>query len=189
MWSLIIGRFICGVAGGVSCVLAPIFIGEIADKNSRVRLLTYFQLLLNFGMFYAFLTTYLLDERDSIFKYSLICAISSAPIVLVGLLHESPLYYLMNNNENAAMLSMRWYRGRDCDEELEQLRGLVKRKCSVGPVSQILNIKIIIEFILAIIYQFYFIIVFYPQDIIELPSSLEYFRMLCNHNYPTDEWH
>lgn len=52
------------------CVLTPIFIAEIADKDSRERLLMYFHLLINCGIMYAFVVAHVLDERDAVWRYS-----------------------------------------------------------------------------------------------------------------------
>ncbi|XP_034939558.1 facilitated trehalose transporter Tret1-like [Chelonus insularis] len=131
VWSLMFGRFLCGVAGGSSCVLVPLFIAEIADKNSRTRLLIYFQLLINCGIFYAFLTTYLLNEQDSIWRYSVTCAISCAPIVLVATLPESPLYYLTKKDNDGALKSLKWYRGEGhTSDEIEDLQTIIKTRNS-----------------------------------------------------------
>jgi len=57
---------------GAFCILTPIYIAEIADQNSRERLLMYFQLLINCGIMYAFVFAYLLNEHDSIWRYLLL---------------------------------------------------------------------------------------------------------------------
>ncbi|KAK0183311.1 hypothetical protein PV327_001363 [Microctonus hyperodae] len=127
MWCLGMGRLLCGFSSGISCVLFPILIGEIAGKKRRVKLLTYFQLLINCGIFYAFLVRYLIDEDNTIWKYSLISAISCTPIVFVSILPESPLYYLMKNDEYNAKKSIKWYHDTEKNhEELLNIINLVK---------------------------------------------------------------
>ncbi|XP_036145944.1 facilitated trehalose transporter Tret1-like [Monomorium pharaonis] len=103
---LIIGRFICGVSGGAFCILTPIYIAEIADQNSRGRLLMYFHLLINCGIMYAFVIAHLLNEHDVIW---------------------SPLGYLMKNNEIKAKDSLKWYRGETYKDnvEMKELKYLV----------------------------------------------------------------
>ncbi|RLU26857.1 hypothetical protein DMN91_000655 [Ooceraea biroi] len=122
----IIGRFICGTSGGAFCVLTPIYIAEIADRNSRERLLTYFHLLINCGIMYAFVIAHVLDEHDTVWRYSLACAITCLMITLVNLLPESPLCYLMKNNEIKARKSLKWYRGEtyEDDAEMQELKRL-----------------------------------------------------------------
>ncbi|KAK0086222.1 hypothetical protein PV325_003573 [Microctonus aethiopoides] len=127
MWCLGIGRLLCGFSNGISCVLSPILITEIADKKTRVKLLTYFQLFINCGIFYAFLVKYLIDEKNTIWKYSLISAISCIPIVFISILPESPLYYLMKNDESNAEKSIKWYHDTEkYQEELLNIKNFIK---------------------------------------------------------------
>lgn len=67
-----IGRFVCGVCGGVFCVLTPIYVAEIADKEIRGRLLAFFQLFINIGIMYAFVVAYLIDEYETVWRYGTI---------------------------------------------------------------------------------------------------------------------
>ncbi|XP_024936220.1 facilitated trehalose transporter Tret1 [Cephus cinctus] len=119
VWLLMVGRTICGCAGGVFCVITPIYIAEIAEKDIRDRLLTFFQLLLNCGIMYSYVIAHVINENSTIWKYSLSCAGSCALIALVNLIPESPLYHLGNNNENSARVAMQWYRGDHYNYELE----------------------------------------------------------------------
>ncbi|XP_011166297.1 facilitated trehalose transporter Tret1 [Solenopsis invicta] len=126
---LIIGRFICGVSGGAFCILTPIYIAEIADRDSRGRLLMYFHLLINCGIMYAFVIAHLLNEYDSAWRYNFICAVTCLVVALVNLLPESPLGYLMKNNEVKAKNSLKWYRGPTYKDnvEIEELKYLASR--------------------------------------------------------------
>lgn len=127
MWCLGIGRLLCGFSNGISCVLSPILISEIADKKTRIKLLTYFQLFINCGIFYAFLVRYLIDEENTIWKYSLISAISCIPIVFISILPESPLYYLMKNDKSNAEKSIKWYHDTEkYQEELLNITNFIK---------------------------------------------------------------
>ncbi|KAG5315510.1 TRET1 protein, partial [Acromyrmex insinuator] len=123
---LIIGRFVCGMSGGAFCILTPIYIAEIADQNSRERLLIYFHLLINCGIMYAFVIAHVLNEYNTIWRYSLICAVTCFVIALVNLLPESPFYHLTKNNEIKAKDSLKWYRGQTYDDiEIKELKYLV----------------------------------------------------------------
>lgn len=63
-----------------------------------------------------------------IIRYSLTCAVSCLTIALVNLLPESPLCYLMKDNEIKAKDSLKWYRGQIYeDAELEDLKYLAVR--------------------------------------------------------------
>lgn len=68
----IIGRIICGMCSGAFCVLTPIYVAEIADKEIRGRLLMFFQLFVNCGVMYAFVIAYVIDEDKTVWRYGAI---------------------------------------------------------------------------------------------------------------------
>ncbi|XP_020294864.1 facilitated trehalose transporter Tret1-like [Pseudomyrmex gracilis] len=148
VWFFIIGRFVCGVGGGAFCILTPIYIAEIADKNLRERLLMYFHLLINCGIMYAFLIAHILNEYDSTWRYSLTCAVSCLTIALVNLLPESPLCYLMKDNEIKAKDSLKWYRGQiyEDDAELEDLKYLAVRRSEKIKINILQNRYVVKSF-------------------------------------------
>lgn len=127
---MLVGRVICGFCGGMFSLLTPIYIGEIADKKRRCCLLTYFHLLINCGLMYAFVLGNVMGEASSLWLYNVVCAVACFPIALVILLPESPLYYLTKEDESSARISLMWFRGeRDNDayrinQELGELRRL-----------------------------------------------------------------
>src|SRR5215210_923476 len=57
--TLVICRFIGGLAIGASSVVGPMYIAEIAPANVRGRLVAFFQLNVTFGLFVAYCTNYL----------------------------------------------------------------------------------------------------------------------------------
>lgn len=124
---MLIGRLICGTCGGILCVFTPIFIAEIADKEIRNRLMTFFHFLINCGIMYAFIIDYLTEEHKIIWQYSLVCAISCVPIVFVTFLPESPFYYLTKNDEIMAKRTFQYYTNKTDDisnDELEEFKSL-----------------------------------------------------------------
>ncbi|XP_060828782.1 facilitated trehalose transporter Tret1-like [Bombus pascuorum] len=123
----LIGRFICGICGGVFCVLTPIYVAEIASKETRGRLLAFFQLLINCGVMYAFYVAHAITEVETVWRYSAICGLACLSIAPVKLLPESPLYYLSRNDEINAEKSLRWYRGDtyDVQHEISETKRLI----------------------------------------------------------------
>ncbi|XP_076177940.1 facilitated trehalose transporter Tret1 [Ptiloglossa arizonensis] len=123
----IIGRIICGMCSGAFCVLTPIYVAEIADKEIRGRLLMFFQLFVNCGVMYAFVIAYVIDEDKTVWRYSSICGIACFSIMPTKLLPESPLYYLSRNDEINAEKSLRWYRGDtyDIQYEISEMKRLI----------------------------------------------------------------
>ncbi|XP_051171819.1 facilitated trehalose transporter Tret1-like [Leptopilina boulardi] len=173
---MLIGRLICGICGGILCVLTPIYIGEIADKEIRNRLLTFLHLLINCGIMYAFVIDYFMEEHKIIWQYSLICSISCAPIAFIIFLPESSFYYLTKNDEIMAKKSLQRYRNNfdDFSEELEELKSLATIYKSKVSSSIFKNIKVWRSFSATIVsiltHQFSLInvIIFYAFSIFEL---------------------
>jgi SP family arabinose:H+ symporter-like MFS transporter len=59
-YSLVIARFLCGLAIGASSVLGPMYIAEIAPPKQRGRLVGAFQFNIVFGILVAYLSNYLI---------------------------------------------------------------------------------------------------------------------------------
>ncbi|KAK2582355.1 hypothetical protein KPH14_004689 [Odynerus spinipes] len=140
---IIMGRFVCGVSGGMSCLLVPLFIGEIADKKMRNRLLILFQLLINCGVMYAFLLAHVLDGREKIWRYSSSCGLLSCLLLLLlRFIPASPFYHLRatEEGETTAKNSLRWYRGEEnkIDDEMEELRQLAILKRTTKITSRLM---------------------------------------------------
>ena len=125
---LILGRFLLGVSGGAFCVTAPMYTAEIADEETRGRLGSYFELLLCIGI----LISYNLGMLHNMFVQSLISA--TVPFIFFGIfffMPETPTWYLMQGNVEAARETLVWLRGPDFNIEPEldeQREALVEAK-------------------------------------------------------------
>ncbi|XP_029045061.1 facilitated trehalose transporter Tret1-like isoform X1 [Osmia bicornis bicornis] len=137
---LIIGRIICGICAGVFCVLTPIYVAEIASKEIRGRLLAMFQVLINCGVMYAFIVAHIIEENETIWRYSSICGLACLSIVPVKLLPETPVYHLSRNDEINAEKSLRWYRGNtyDVQHEINETKWLI-----LSTRSKMISLKLI----------------------------------------------
>lgn len=86
---LIIGRTVLGLSSGGICVVAPMYTGEIAEKDIRGMLCSFFQLLITVGILFV----YVVGAFVSALQLSIICA--SIPLIfgiLVLFCPESPTY-------------------------------------------------------------------------------------------------
>lgn len=116
-----IARFILGISGGAFCVAAPMYTGEIAEKEIRGTLGSYFQLMITIGIFFV----YIVGWKLQVFVMSIICA--TIPLIF-GLIFmfmpESPLYMVRKGNTEGAINSMKWLRGSNYDysQELNELQ-------------------------------------------------------------------
>ena len=118
---LMIGRFFLGFAGGAFCVSAPQYSSEIAEKEIRGIVGTFFQVLINVGILFV----YIFGAFVNVFGTSIICAI--IPVVF-GLIFffmpESPVYLVTEKRDNDAVKTYKWLRGSayDPSHEIEELK-------------------------------------------------------------------
>lgn len=85
----VVGRTLLGIASGSICVAAPMYTGEIAEKEIRGMLGSFFQLLITCGILFV----YVIGAFVNVFWLSVICAI--IPLVFgvcVVFCPESPTY-------------------------------------------------------------------------------------------------
>ncbi|KAH8407938.1 hypothetical protein KR222_004179 [Zaprionus bogoriensis] len=109
---LYFGRFLIGISTGSFCVVAPMYISEIAETSIRGTLGTLFQLLLTMGILFVYIVGSLVSWR----VLSMMCLV--VPIVLFAgmlLLPETPVYLLKKGRRADAALSLKWLWGRYCD--------------------------------------------------------------------------
>lgn len=118
---LIVGRTLLGISGGSFCICAPMYIGEIAQKDIRGTLGTFFQLLLVIGILFV----YAVGSRASVFVLSIVCG--CIPIIFAVIfvfMPESPYYWVSKKQPEKAISSLKWLRGNDYDfnTELQELQ-------------------------------------------------------------------
>lgn len=148
-WSLIIwansvimlyfGRFITGLAVGASCVAAPLYTNEIAQKEIRGMLGSYFQLMVVTGILYAYVMGCFLSD----ISYTISCAVCS--IVFFTLFYfqpETPLYLIKKAEFDKAKQSLLQLRGPkfDVDSEINMIEGSLK-ETSQNTVSFMATLK------------------------------------------------
>lgn len=122
---LFTGRFILGFAGGAFCVSAPQYSAEIADKEIRGIVGTFFQLLVNVGILFV----YIIGAFITVFWTNVICAI--IPIAFAAcfiFMPESPAYLVSKKRNNEALLAFKWLRGEHYDpqKEIEELESEIE---------------------------------------------------------------
>lgn len=107
VYSFIAARFIGGIGIGVSTVVAPLYISEIAPPAYRGRLAGMFQFNIVFGIIMAFLSNYLLkDVGEHAWRWML--GVAAFPSVIYTVmccgLPESPRWLLGHKRDRAAGL-------------------------------------------------------------------------------------
>lgn len=118
---LYVGRVCCGIAGGAFFVIAPMYIGEIAEKDIRGKLGSFFQLMVTIGI----LIVYLLGIWVNVMVLSIICGCFPLIFGVVFIfMPESPLYLVSKNLTADAIKSLQWLRGSqyECSAEISELQ-------------------------------------------------------------------
>lgn len=106
------------------CIIFAIFnryIGEIAQKDIRGALGSFFQLMVTIGILFVYGVGYDLN----VFTFSIICGV--LPLVFAVsfvFMPESPLYLISKNRSEDAIKSLKWLRGEhyDFSDELNELQ-------------------------------------------------------------------
>ncbi|KAG4078957.1 hypothetical protein HA402_010909 [Bradysia odoriphaga] len=105
---LLVGRILLGISGGAFFVVAPMYIGEIAEKEIRGALGSFFQLMVTTGILFVYAVGYDLN----VFTFSIICGV--LPLAFAAafvFMPESPLYLVSKNRSEDAIKSLKWLRG------------------------------------------------------------------------------
>lgn len=124
---LMVGRVLLGISGGAFCVTAPTYTAEIAQKEIRGTLGSYFQLMLTVGILFV----YVLGSGVSLFVLNIICLV--IPIVFGAtfvFMPETPLYLVSKGRDDEAVKALKWLRGSgyDYSGELSELQAEHREK-------------------------------------------------------------
>ncbi|KAF2892941.1 hypothetical protein ILUMI_13235 [Ignelater luminosus] len=135
---LSIGRFLTGMAGCAFCVSAPIYTSEIAEKDIRGALGSYFEFLLATGIALSFGVAMITDIKS----YTIIMAILPLIFVIIFMFQpESPIYLLKLNKEDKARAALLRLRGNsyDIDAEIREIKNdlLEEQNCNISPLQSL----------------------------------------------------
>ena len=107
IWALYIGRFVCGIATGVSCTTCPIYVAEISTPGYRGLLGSGMQVMVVLGVLLSICTGAILSWR----WLSIVCLASVLLwVVLLLVVPESPVQHLQNKKYREARESLEWLR-------------------------------------------------------------------------------
>lgn len=85
-----LGRFLSGFAAGAYGILLPLYVGEISSKEIRGMLLTFHQIILNFGEIFIFVLGYF----ASYLSINIVCG--AIPVIYCAIFYkflpESPVF-------------------------------------------------------------------------------------------------
>lgn len=126
-WSFVIGKYFHGLSYGIYAYVVPLYITEIGENSIRGRLSSLHEFSYSLGYVYC----YALGLLVSLPTISILCcSIIVVHVVVFSFMPESPVYWLQQNNEEAARVSLTRLRGGnnnnyDIDKELQELREFV----------------------------------------------------------------
>jgi sugar porter (SP) family MFS transporter len=104
-------RFIGGIGVGVSCVIAPIYISELAPAASRGRLVALFQFNVVLGILLAYISNYFIGSwLQGAIAWRFMLGIQAIPslifLVSIGRIPESPRWLILRRNQVAEARSV-----------------------------------------------------------------------------------
>jgi SP family galactose:H+ symporter-like MFS transporter len=126
--ALIIGRFLLGLAVGMSSSSAPMYIAEMTEEKNRGALVTFYLIAVNSGIFISYLVNYVFaplgEWRDMLM-------LGVAPAVALGicalLLPESPRWLMLKGKVDQAFII------------LKKIHGEIKAHKEMAEISQIIT--------------------------------------------------
>jgi len=147
---IMLGRFIGGLALGVSSMAAPLYIAEISPPKYRGALVTSFQLAITIGILVAYLIGYAFAEtRD--WRWMFGVSIIPAIVQWVGMLFapESPRWLLIKNKTEKALSILKKLRSGNVGRELEEMQK-IESKTKEGGWKSLFNKAFLAPLILGI---------------------------------------
>jgi len=123
VWMLFVGRFLSGIASGITSIVTPTYLSEIASPSVRGMLGSCFQLMVTIGVLYVGIIGAFLSWQ----WLSVAClALALLWGILMYFCPESPVYYCQKGEEASARAAMQYLRGEqaDIEEELFELQGI-----------------------------------------------------------------
>lgn len=171
------GRVFAGIATGASCVVAPMFISEIAETSLRGALGAFFQLFLTVGILFIYVVGALVDWvtlswASAIFPILL--------IVTVFFIPDSPIFLVKQGSRQEAAAALKWFWGRQCDTQtaLANIQSDLDALSGDAKLSDLFTVRanfmaLIISLALMLFQQFSGInaVIFYAQSIFEAAGS------------------
>ncbi len=127
--ALLAGRVLVGLAIGVSSMLTPLYLAEVAPAESRGSMVSLNQVLITLGILVSYFVGYLLASAAEGWRWMLAAGVVPGAVLFVGmlLLPESPRWLAGHGRAAEAEAVLRRLRGtRDYRDELAALRSDLK---------------------------------------------------------------
>jgi sugar porter (SP) family MFS transporter len=131
-WTLIIARFIIGLAVGSASMTVPLYIGEVAPPKIRGALVSFNQLMITLGILVSYLVDYGLASSSN---WRLMFGLAAIPAVIlfVGILtqKESPHWLVRRGREDEARQVLSRLRAEeDIEQEIHEVKEVSRQEAS-----------------------------------------------------------
>ncbi len=127
---LLLGRFAVGVAIGIACYVAPLYISELSPARLRGRMVAINTVAVTGGILISYLTSCYLSQTES-WRWMLGVGFFPAAALIIGLrfLPESPRWMIKQGLFNETKELLRKIRESDAeaDREYEQIKEAIKQ--------------------------------------------------------------
>jgi MFS transporter, SP family, galactose:H+ symporter len=115
---LVIGRLIIGIAVGLTAVVTPMYLAEIAPPEIRGSIIFLFQLAITVGIFFAFIINYLFHAPEN---WRAMFGIGIIPAIALGIgamfIPESPRWLMLKGHHTKAHHNLHKIRGHHLIED------------------------------------------------------------------------
>ncbi|XP_034566410.1 solute carrier family 2, facilitated glucose transporter member 6 [Notolabrus celidotus] len=116
LWMLLLGRFLTGIAGGMTAASIPVYISEISHKSVRGALGSCPQITAVFGALALYALSLVVPWRWLAVAGELPAVLM---VVLLVFMPRSPRRLLSLGREQQAEKALRWLRGKDYNTQIE----------------------------------------------------------------------
>lgn len=123
--TLLLARLLLGVGVGVVAVSVPLYVAEIVPSKDRGKFVTFFQLLLTFGIVLAYFVDLLFTSSGNWRAMFAVLFIPSVTLLIaIIFLPESPRWLMANNKEEKAHKVLRQIRNTEAEvnEDIQSIK-------------------------------------------------------------------
>ncbi|XP_053137949.1 solute carrier family 2, facilitated glucose transporter member 8 isoform X1 [Hemicordylus capensis] len=173
VWMLYVGRLVNGLASGITSLVVPVYISEIAHSKVRGMLGSCVQLMVVIGILGAYLAGTLAEWR----WLAVLCAVPPCcMLLLIAFMPETPRFLLSRNQHPEAIAALRFLRGPLVDHEWERREIEANSSAQEMSIAELKNPAIYKPVLVGVTLMFFQqasginAIMFYAQNIFEEAS-------------------